>query len=334
MAEVLHHYMAFGLRLVSDAPLPGFLATESGATDLQVFFRAKVPDVEQRSAFRREVPEVPGLVYETVAGADATEIRVLHESGTIRLVIKGSSASFAWSSGIDIRTVKALFSGMILKSMALWRGKFALHAGAVEIPGTGTLVVAGQKGAGKSTLLAGFYAAGARVVAEDMAVLSRGDADWHVHSGARILKLSPQAAAVLAREAGGTSAVGEWHSDHPGTADFLRNQKVLLDTTGRDGARGAESSPLAAVCLLGPRSPESAAAVLERLDKPRAVALIAQELSEVPEVLLPKEDKKAALQNVLLLVRDVPVYRLRLPNDLSRVQAVAHQLMQGTLAVR
>src|SRR5437868_5138724 len=239
MADDFHHYMAFGLRLVSDAPLPGFLAAESGATDLQVFFHAKLPDVAQLSAFRREVPEVPGLVYETVAGSNVTEIRVLHESGTIRLLLEGSRASFAWSSGIDIRTVKALFSGMILKSIALWRGKFALHAGAVEIPGTGTLVIGGP-----------------------------------------------------------------------------------------------DSSTLAAIYLLGERLPAGEAVACERLDKPRAVALIARELSEAPEVVLPRGDKMAALQNVLPLVRDVPVYRLRLPNDLSRVQDVARRLMHGTLVAR
>jgi energy-coupling factor transporter ATP-binding protein EcfA2 len=330
MTTSLYRYSAFGLRLVSDEPLPGFRVAEPGVADLQVFFHAKVPNLTGQGSIRRDVPEVPGLVYETTSGADTTEIRVLHESGSIRSALTGTTIAFEWSRGIDIRTVKALFSGMLLKSIALWRQKFALHAGAIEISERKAFVVAGQKGAGKSTLLAGLYAAGAHLVAEDMTVLSRCDGGWQVHSGARILKLWPQTAATLALDAGGTPDAGEWHSNHPSTADFLLNQKVLLDTTARDGACGPEASPLVAIYLLGSRSPPGGAVALERLGKQQAVALLARELSAVPEMLEPREDKKAALQNVLALVQDVPIYRLRLPNDLARVQAVAAQLMQGT----
>jgi hypothetical protein len=243
------------------------------------------------------------------------------------LVLTGTTIAFEWSSGIDVRTVKALFCGMILKSTALWRGKFALHAGAVEISGGKAFAVAGQKGAGKSTLLSGLYAAGARLVAEDMAVLSSPRGGWQVHSGARILKLMPQTATALGLGADGMLDAGEWHSDHAATAALLRNQKVILDTTARDGARGPASFPLAAVYLLGSRSGDDF--VIEQLGKPQAVALLARELSAVPEMLEPREDKKAVIQNVLALVQDIPIYRLRLPNDLSQVQAVAHRLMQS-----
>lgn len=330
MSGTLYSYHAFDLRLASDEPLPGFRAAEPGADDLQVFFRASMPNFAGQELKRRDVPEVPGLVYETSVGDGAMQIRVLHESGSIRLVVAGTTIAFEWSRGIDVRTVKALFCGMILKSIALWRGKFALHAGAVEIGCGKAIAVAGQKGAGKSTLLAGLYAAGARLVAEDMAVLSRSGDDWQVHSGARILKLVPQTAAALGLGSDEIFESGEWHSDHAATAAFLRNQKVLLDTTVRDDAGGPESLTLAAIYILGPRSGDIF--VLERLGKPQAVALLARELSAVPEMLEPREDKKAAVQNLLALVQDVPIYRLRLPNDLSQVHAVARQLMQGALA--
>lgn len=331
MSGIFYSYQAFDLRLISDEPLPGFRVAEPGLSDIQVYFHAAVPQFTGQKTICRDVPEVPGLVYETVFDTDTMQIRVLHESGSIRLVLTGTTIAFEWSRGIDIRTVKALFCGMILKNIALWRGKFALHAGAVEIPGGKAIVVAGQKGAGKSTLLAGLHVGGAHLVAEDMAVLSQpGGSGWQVHSGARILKLVPQTAAALGLGAGGMLEAGEWHSDHAATAAFLRHQKVLLDTTARDGARGPESFPLAAIYLLGSRSGD--AFVLERLGKPQAVALLARELSAVPEMLGPREDKNAAVQNVLALVEDVPIYRLRLPNDLSHVQAVARQLMQGAVA--
>jgi hypothetical protein len=330
MSDTFYSYQAFDLRLVSDEPLPGFRAAEPGLSDLQVFFHATVPELTGEKTIRYDVPEVPGLVYETIFGSDAVQIRVLHESGSIRLVLTGTTIACEWSRGIDVRTVKALFCGMILKSIALWRGKFALHAGAVEISGGKAIAVAGQKGAGKSTLLAGLYAAGARLVAEDMAVLSSQGSGWQVHSGARILKLVPQTAAALGLGGDGMLEAGEWHSEHAATAALLRNQKVLLDTTARDNAAGPESFPLAAIYLLGSRSGDTL--VLERLGKPQAVALLARELSAVPEMLEPREDKKAAVQNVLALVQDVPIYRLRLPNDLSHVQEVARQLMQGAVA--
>jgi hypothetical protein len=328
----LYPYSAFGLHLVSDQPLPGFLIAPTGVAELQVFFGGKVLRHAGQKSIRREVPEVPGLVFETIPGSDSMEIRIVHESGSIFLMIKDATVNFEWSRGIDARTVEAVFCGIILKSIALWRQKFALHAGATENPGGKALVIAGKKGAGKSTLLAGFYAAGARIVAEDMATLSQRGGNWRVHSGARILKLLPQAAAALVRSTGQTRDTVEWHSDHPSAADYLRNQKVLMDTTARDGVRGPDSLPLAAIYLLGSRLPADAAVALERLGKPQAVASLAQELSEVPEMLEPREDKKAALQSLLALVQDVPIYRLHLPNDLSRVQTIARQLLQGALA--
>jgi hypothetical protein len=330
--SALNAYSAFGLHLVSDKPLPGFLIAQTGVPELQVFFGGKVPRHAGQKSIRREVPEVPGLVYETIPGKDSLEIRIVHESGSIVLMIKDATVNFEWSHGIDARTVEAVFCGIILKSIALWRQKFALHAGATENPEGKALVIAGKKGAGKSTLLAGFYAAGARIVAEDMAALSQRDGHWRVHSGARILKLLPQAAAALVRGPRQTPDAGEWHSDHPSTADYLRSQKVLMDTTARDGVRGPDSLPLAAIYLLGSRLPAGAPVALERLGKPQAVALLAQELSEVPEMLEPREDKQAALQNVLALVQDVPIYKLQLPNDLSRVQTIARQLLQGAPA--
>jgi hypothetical protein len=331
MSDTFYSYQVFDLRLVSDEPLLGFRVAEPGLSDLQVFFHAAVPELVGQKTICHDVPEVPGLVYETTFGSDARQIRVLHESGSIRLVLTGTTIAFEWSRGIDIRTVKALFCGLLLKNIALWRGKFALHAGAVEISGGRAFVVAGHKGAGKSTLLAGLYAAGARLVAEDMAVLSRsGGSGWRVHSGARILKLVSQTAAALGLGVDGMHEAGEWHSDHAATAAFLRNQKVLLNTTARDGVYGPEPFPLAAIYLLGSRSGDTL--VLERLGKPQAVALLARELSAVPEMLEPREDKKVAVQNVLALVEDVPIYRLRLPNDLSHVRAVARQLMQGAVA--
>jgi len=320
------------LCLVSDRPLPGFLIAETGVPELQVFFGGKMPCRAGQKSIRREIPAVPGLVYETILGSDSVEIRITHESGSIVLMIKDATVNFEWSRGIDARTVQGVFCGIILKSIALWRQKFALHAGATENSRGNALVIAGKKGAGKSTLLTGFYAAGARIVAEDMAALSQCDGNWRVHSGARILKLLPQAAAALARGAGQTRAAGEWHSDHPSVAEYLRNQKVMLDTTARDGVRGPDSLPLAAVYLLGARLPAGASVALERLRKPQAVASLAQELSEVPEMLEPREDKRAALRNVFALVQDVPIYRLHLPNDLSRVHSIAHQLMQGAPA--
>ena len=332
MGRSRYRYHAFDMHLVSDEPLPGFLIAGDGPANLQVFFGTELPPVAQQKVIRREVPGIAGLTYETGLGPDAMEIRVLHKSGSIRVVIQGATVSFEWSDGIDVRTVKALFSGMILKSIALWRQKFALHAGAVELACGKSLVIAGQKGDGKSTLLAGFYAAGARIVAEDMAVLSRREEDWQVHSGARLLKLLPQAAAALVQGADETLDAGEWYSDHPGTVALLRNQKVVLDTTTRDGACGPESLPLDAIYLLGPRSAAGNAVAFERLAKPQAMALLAKHLSEVPGVLAPRENKQAAVQSLLALASDIPIYSLCVPNDLSRVQAIARQLMQGMLA--
>jgi len=74
-------------------------------------------------------------------------------------------------------------------AFAYWRGADPMHAGAFAMGG-GTILVLAAKGGGKSTTMAGLAEAGTVVVADDLAVVERGQ----VLAGPRLVDLRPSAA--------------------------------------------------------------------------------------------------------------------------------------------
>ena len=77
-----------------------------------------------------------------------------------------------------------------------WRGLLPLHATALEVSGK-VVLIAGAPGAGKSTLAAELLQAGARLVSDDLSVLSRPGVGALpiVYRGRRSMRLHPQTAA-------------------------------------------------------------------------------------------------------------------------------------------
>ncbi|HWT92005.1 MAG TPA: hypothetical protein VN238_03345 [Solirubrobacteraceae bacterium] len=136
---------------------------------------------------------LPGLVP---VPADAERVSVTWESGPVeedvidvtparaRLSVKGMVAIALTETDpeLHIRVPGALQPEAVvhpilttpLAILARWRGRAALHAGAVLHEGA-AVAVCGQQGAGKSTAMASLAARGLPVVTDDLVVLEHGD---------------------------------------------------------------------------------------------------------------------------------------------------------------
>ena len=147
-------YRVYGLRVLSDLPLPELHTDEVGES----------PDVEIRIG---SIPDLEADEYLSF-GPDGAVLRV------------AGVASFCIRQGREIivephleaadRNVRLFLLGSAMGVLLHQRGLLPLHANAVEIEGKAITFI-GESGAGKSTLAAWFHDAGHRIIADDVCVV-------------------------------------------------------------------------------------------------------------------------------------------------------------------
>ncbi len=152
----MHRLIGYGLRLESQLAVPGAVVTDrAGPPDLSILLDPP------RSTADAPVyaPTQDGLCF-VCPGVASYRI-----------------AAQAIRIAPDPDAQSDLVSGMLVATALpgwLWlRGRFVLHAGAVQIPGGGAIAIAGASGSGKSTILAQLVAAGAALIGDDTIAFSR-----------------------------------------------------------------------------------------------------------------------------------------------------------------
>ena len=136
-------------------------------------------------------------------------------------------------------TLRHLLLDQVLPLVLHLRGRLALHASAVEIPGFGAIAFAGPAGAGKSTLAAAMASRGGVVVTDDCLVFWGDDTPPAIVPGYPGVRLWPDSIRRL-RLGGRATPV----------AHYTRKRRAL---TGRAGSRRAPV-PLRVLFVLGPRT--------------------------------------------------------------------------------
>ncbi|HEX2086604.1 MAG TPA: hypothetical protein VHF89_13050 [Solirubrobacteraceae bacterium] len=177
-------------------------------------------------------------------------------------------AGFSARIGRDLRRVRVhaaarheqlaplLVAGALLGLLLDLRGDVAMHASAIEVDGA-AIAFTGPSGSGKTTVAAVACAAGAPLITDDVLRIEVGRRPPVCHRGATALRLRPHVAALAATPRALATA---------GTIDG--RVALHLPATERD------ELPLRAVIV--PRPTRGAAElVLERLPRPRALAVLA-----------------------------------------------------------
>jgi hypothetical protein len=180
------------------------------------------------------------------------------------------------------------------------QGDLVLHAAALAT-NAGAVVVCGPSGRGKSTLAAVLAAQGLPVLAED-AVTVTLEADrillWPGPAGVR---LDPVTAQTLGKEA---------HA-------LVRGKQMHFPA---EPAPSAEAVPLAAIVALDPRG--GSKAEVKAVTGPDALAAIFYNV-----LRLEIETWQPVFSLAAEVIRRVPCYTARLPDDLSRVSRIAPWLV-------
>ena len=208
-------YVAFGLRLWSELPLPGLRPappTDASAGGAEVVVR--------RGAI--EAPGPPGAYGISGWPGDEADVVVWRRETRLRIA----------ASEITVDTADDAFARQCVLGPGLGvllhrRGHLVLHGSAVDVGGRAVVLV-GHKGAGKSTSAAALVARGHRLLTDDLVALD----DGRVLPGPTQMKLWGASAGALGVE----------------TEPFMDG----LDKGVWHGAEAAEhAAPLALVCSLG-----------------------------------------------------------------------------------
>jgi len=189
-----HLYRVHGLTLASDIELPE-LAPQRGPRD-------RPPDVTVRRGIvaRRTDGEPAGVAFAT-RREHAVELD-LPGIGRVR-VTNGCEVTVEAAPDADPASLRAVLLGSVMGLLCHQRGLLVLHASAVAIAGE-AVAFAGDQGAGKSTLTAHCVSAGARLVADDLLVVSlRPDQRPMAHPGVPGIKLWRDALAELGKSTDG-----------------------------------------------------------------------------------------------------------------------------------
>lgn len=156
-----HHASAFGLTWESDIALDGYDSVPAPAAPLQsATMRVRcVATLADRGIGR---PINRGLLY-------ADGVRLGWADEVVFDMIDGDRINYLpgpeWRGSLPFT-----FYSTIAAVTLAWRGAIPFHACMVEVDGH-AILVAGRSGAGKSSLTAGLLGIGARLVADDLAVV-------------------------------------------------------------------------------------------------------------------------------------------------------------------
>ncbi len=155
-----HCAACFGLTWYSDIALDGFSQCLPTADDARSRVQvSRVATLADRGAGR---PLNRGCLY-------ADGIRFGWADEVVFDMIDG--ARITYLTGPDWRgTLPFAFYSTLSALTLAWRGAIPFHAGMVEVDGQAVLI-AGPSGAGKSSLTAGLLGIGARLVADDLAIV-------------------------------------------------------------------------------------------------------------------------------------------------------------------
>lgn len=321
---------AYGLRLCADADLAPLPALPPHPAEITIAFAGSPAWAEPDSAPVGQIG--PIALYREVSGW-ALHYRLPAGHLACRIDGAGAAISLSWDDGFPPADVRPYLLGPVLGLALQIRGVPALHAAAVAIDGRALLLM-GASGAGKSTTTAALIRAGAALIADDIAALtrrrtangkgqkpenpSRSDV-IHVQPGYPGLRVGAESLGLVAHLATGVSPL--WSDPE---ADRARWYVNLWGTPYAQ----AGPAPVAALALLGPRRADLEAPEVQILPPREAlVALMGNRYGQSASSLPQHQQVFATCAR---LAEQAPVYLVHAPDRLDRLGALAEAL--GALA--
>jgi hypothetical protein len=301
----VYSYKAYGLNINSALPLPELITSVGVKPDLNIKYGS--------------IPE-PRAVTKAESSSEHFNGREAFLSFDIvgRFAMKnGDEIVIDPLPGVEENLLRLPLLGAVMATILHQRGKFILHASSVDINGR-AVAFAGDKGQGKSTMTGMLNARGHRLIADDIVALeTEPDGGLTVVPGGPNLKLYPDAI---------EHALGAEPESLPRTASIL-DKRVY-------SANSYTTSPMPFRCLyiladgddikIEPMGPQ------EMLVSVIGVSY----MSRFGTKLLQGEVARAHFLHCTHLCKNLPVFRLQRPRDLSLLIEVAEAVESHVLTLK
>jgi hypothetical protein len=311
---MMHRFKAFGLEIRSNRQLPALHPSESTRVDLTVKFEGG------------RVPEIDHAASNTTPHTGSRSIRACEDGGRLLLFAShGGRRAWAmhvngdgrwievrWRGGIQVPDIVAFVEATGLPTALALRGVPLLHGSAVDT-GSDAFLVLGAGGAGKSTLAAAAVAAGNSLLTDDVAALDITRGDVHVRPGSRQLQMNEDTAQAFGWDPAGLRRVFL-------TPSLPRKLAARLSTT--DGTLSADAKRVAAIYVLGER--RSRQVKTERLVPAAAVNALLRNV--YAECVADARARARLLPVWTRMAREIPVYRVSPPDDLTAASSLVDAL--------
>jgi hypothetical protein len=299
----MYFYSAYGLNIQAELYLPELVSIAPTTPDLTIQF-GKVDRAPMKNFYEGmdlyTTPEFAAFFWEEVG---AISIR------------SGCEVIIDPYPGVEERLLRLPLLGIAFSVVLHQRGFFELHGSAIEIDGNAAVFMAG-KGWGKSTLAAMLYSRGHHLITDDLIAIQFDESGQpFVIPAFPQLKLLPEAAAF---------ALG----DDPDTlprlaAGYEKRARLGIDRFSQKPIplKGIYQLDKGKTIALKPLNPQEA-----------TVQIIANSfIARCASPLLEGDAKIKHFQDCMRLIKQVSIYRLERPQDLSLVPAIA-QLVEQNLA--
>jgi hypothetical protein len=322
-----YFYSAFGLKLASATPIPGLnLLPAENAADLSVFLGttlAAFPSLDPTSWNSFYISPYIGQfgipILEVWRHISTGQFHWRYDDGTEFFIDSAATTVLScWPAALSLEDSAAYLLGPVMGFLLHRRGCLCLHASAVAIEGT-AIGILGPAGAGKSTTAAGFARLGYPIISDDIVVLEPAASAFMVQPGYPRLCLCPDAVDTLYGSSDALPLISpNW-------------EKRYLDLAGPGHIFQASALPLAAIYRLDDRS--AAGSHLKFRDCTPIEALLDLLGNTYVNYLLEPDQRASEFALLGRLAAQIPLRRVTLPEDHSRLAALCRTVAEDFLAV-
>ncbi len=289
----MYFHRLYGLVVAADRPLPA--PRIDAAADIVI----------TEHAARRPTATPPNLYGYSYHILTDGSIHVTW-SGHFDFVVSadGARVDVHAESPLDAEPAYVYLLSQVISVALLQQGIESFHASAVAIDGRAFMLL-GESGYGKSTLTAALVRAGARLITDDLLVLSNYGAHYDAVPGALRVKLAPDTAERL-----GLSWAGIPMADGSGKYSYRPDETSYV----------SQNTPLERIIVLEPHAQTARTESVSVVDTTRAL---------LAATFNPLHAGSARLQTLLsnahALAQAVPATRLHVPRELTAVaEVIAH----------
>lgn len=316
----MYVHSAFGLRLISDLEIPGFILLPAEPPYDVVVSLGSLPE----GSSREPPPDLEALYVSPCVGENGRPscrvwraesgdyFRLLYDDGTDCVVDRqGTRIWMWWPEPFTLADMVPYLQGQLLGLVQRLRGITCLHASAILIDGQ-AVAVTGFPGAGKSSTAAAFLQMGFPVLADDVVPVFEDDGKFMVQPAHPRIWLLPDMVETLYGSSDALPLLApSW-------------EKRYLDLNVAGPGLPLEPKPLAAIYVLSERANEPDRPVVTEA-APRDI-LLKLLCNTYMNHLLDPGMRSLEFATLTRLQRTVPVRLAHPHDDVSRISQLCHAI--------